>query len=258
MPIENLEIYNARMAAGYADKLFFLEKLDALGEPDKIDTVVDFGCADGEMFKYLPKRWKKIGVDNSAQMRKAAAENYPAADYVSSLYEANRLKEGKTLLIMSSVLHEIYSYCPKDETDDIWKAFREGAYDFIAIRDMCPSKAGERKADKDAAEKVLSSSKRELFEDFRTKFLKGKEEFTQNDLVHFLLKYRYKENWDRERDEDYFSFSQEELCRRISSERTEIIYMEHFVLPYIRETVKTDIGYEIKDATHLKMLARRT
>ena len=245
------------MAAGYEDKLFFLPKLDELGELKTIKTVVDFGCADGEMFKYLPAHWKRIGVDNSPQMREAAKKNYPDAIYVSSLSEANVLKEGKTLLIMSSVLHEIYSYCSKKEIDDVWTGVQNGAYDYIAVRDMCPSETGERLADADALDKTIASDEKELFIDFRNQFLKGKETLTRNDVVHFLLKYRYKENWERERDENYFSFTQKELLKRIHLDDKEIIYMEHFVLPYIRETVNTDIGYEIKDATHIKLLTRR-
>ena len=46
--INDLDIYNQRMAAGMADKLFFLDKV-----PD-VNTIVDFGCADGELLRLIP------------------------------------------------------------------------------------------------------------------------------------------------------------------------------------------------------------
>ena len=61
--ISDLNKYNERMARAIDDKLFFVDYLDG------IDTIVDFGCADGAILEKLPKNLRKIGYDNSEEMR---------------------------------------------------------------------------------------------------------------------------------------------------------------------------------------------
>ena len=105
--ISDLEIYNKRMAAGMGDKLFFLNKID------DVNTIVDFGCADGELLKLIPDSWNKIGIDNNSQMIKSAKKNCPDATYYSSL--SNVKNAGSAVLNLSSVIHEIYSYLSEGE-----------------------------------------------------------------------------------------------------------------------------------------------
>jgi hypothetical protein len=77
-------------------------------------------------------------------------------------------------------------------------------------------------------------------------------------LVHFLLKYKYVQpNWSREVKENYFPFYREELLAKIPNEY-EIIYHEHYVLPYLKNQIMKDFRIDLKDATHLKMILQRT
>jgi len=74
--------------------------------------------------------------------------------------------------------------------------------------------------------------------------------------MHFLLKYKYLQpNWNREVRENYFPLYREKLLSMIPDNYS-ILYHEHFTLPYIKESVKEDLGIEIKDNTHLKLILK--
>ena len=42
--------YNSAMAKGLFDKIWWIDKL-----PTNIDTIIDFGCADGALFAFVHK-----------------------------------------------------------------------------------------------------------------------------------------------------------------------------------------------------------
>ncbi len=72
-------------------------------------------------------------------------------------------------------------------------------------------------------------------------------------LIHYLLKYSYTENWEREVRENYLPVTVEKLLPLIPDDY-EIVYSEHYVLPYIKLKIKHDCGIVLKDATHFKVL----
>ena len=251
--IKNFNVYNQRMSAAMVDKLFFMDKIDI----DEVDTVIDFGCADGELLKLLPPQWDKIGVDNNPEMIRQARINCSDARYYSSLKDAVKHKTDKTLLIFSSVWHEIFHYCTKDEINEIYDEFSmHNNFKFIVIRDMCKFCMGDTPAKKEDIELIRNNPHGKLFDDFHQKFLGGRQLITENDLIHYLLKYRYEENWDRECTENYFSMKEEYFTRALLLFNYEIIYYERFVLPYIKETVLQDFNYKIKYPTHIKLIFR--
>ena len=69
-------------------------------------------------------------------------------------------------------------------------------------------------------------------------------------------KYSYTENWDREVNENYLPLKVEALLHMIPEEY-EIVYSEHYVLPYVKQQIKRDSGIDLKDATHFKILLKR-
>ena len=75
-------------------------------------------------------------------------------------------------------------------------------------------------------------------------------------LIHYLLKYSYTENWEREVNENYLPLTVEALLRKIPEEY-DIVYSEHYVLPYVKQQIKRDSGIDLKDATHFKILLKR-
>ena len=79
---------------------------------------------------------------------------------------------------------------------------------------------------------------------------------TQHDLVHYLLKYRYTENWEREVRENYVPITLEQLLD-IIPDSYEIAYCNHYTLPYTAWQIKNDFGIELTTPTHIKLILRR-
>ena len=79
---------------------------------------------------------------------------------------------------------------------------------------------------------------------------------TQRDLVHYLLKYKYTENWEREVRENYVPITLEQLLE-IIPEGYEVTYLNHFTLPYTAWQIKSDFGIELTTPTHIKLILRR-
>lgn len=80
---------------------------------------------------------------------------------------------------------------------------------------------------------------------------------SNRNLIHYLMKYRYKENWNREVRENYFPLSLEGLLSKIPTDQYEIVYFENYILPYTSKKVKEDFGIEIRDNTHIKLLLEK-
>ena len=73
-------------------------------------------------------------------------------------------------------------------------------------------------------------------------------------LVHFLLKYRYLVNWNREVNENYFPVDIETFLRKFRKE--DIIYLERFRVPFLDECIAEDFGISLTDYTHVKLIVK--
>lgn len=80
--------------------------------------------------------------------------------------------------------------------------------------------------------------------------------YTQHDIVHYLLKYKYTENWEREVQQNYVPITLEQLLDKIL-DGYEVTYFDHFTLPYIAWQIKKDFGIELTTPTHVKLILRR-
>ena len=146
--LNNISIYNERMDKSIEDKLWFINKVDA-------DIYVDFGCANGNLLKHLSYIHQKqgktdiqyIGYDNNDEMLELARQNcnrFKNISFTNDFVNVRRLynitstdeKDKKVCLILSSVLHEVYSYSNGEEKEDFWKSIYDLEFDYIAIRDM--------------------------------------------------------------------------------------------------------------------------
>jgi len=259
----NIKYYNKEMQKGMEDKLFFLNKL-----PTKDKYVfVDFGCADGSMINALSsilegKFNKYIGYDISETMIDLAKTNYhgPLDSYVVFTNQWNEVKKEldnskiipnmKSVLILSSVIHEVYSYA-KDlsDIDDFWNKVLNSNFDYIVIRDMCPSEDIDRGSDVFIETKIREQSETKLLEEFEQVW--GKISNKRN-LIHFLLKYRWRVNWKRELHENYFPITTQILLG--SFEKYNIDYFERFRVPFLDKCWKEDFDVEISDYTHIKAI----
>lgn len=138
--IADLNKYNTDMEKSMKDKIFFLDHIRV----DDVDAIVDFGCANGALLDVMPKKWAKYGVDNNPDMQKICKEKsysiYDSLDKVKNL-------QPRTLLNMSSVIHEVYSYLNSEEIAHFWDKVFDGSYEYITIRDMMLSENTARPAD---------------------------------------------------------------------------------------------------------------
>ena len=78
---------------------------------------------------------------------------------------------------------------------------------------------------------------------------------SNKNFLHYLLTYRYVENWDREVRENYFPHCIEEFLNKIPV-HYEVVYFEHYTLPFLREQVWKDFGFTLSDSTHAKILLK--
>lgn len=251
--ISNYSSYISGMNKSYLDKLFFLDKIE------NVDAILDFGCARGDMLKHIHDIDPELdlyGYDNNFEMISKA--NYYHSDIAIFGEDfdvlCKKLDTHTTLLNLSSVIHEVYSYSKSSEIKDFWERVFNSGFQYIAIRDLCLSKTADRETDMNDYVKAVIKSTPTSLRDFESIWGKVRN---NKQLIHYLMKYRYVDNWQREVRENYFPITTEELLSKIPVDEYEIIYFEDYVLPYTYQKVKEDFNIEIKDNTHVKILLRK-
>lgn len=252
-PILNYDLYNARMDKSIEDKLFFLDKID-------FDVIVDFGCANGALLSVimdLKPNVKLIGYDIDKDMLDIASNISSnilfTNDWDLVLDELKKYK--KPLLNLSSVIHEVYSYSNTKDIRNFWihNVFG-GDFKYIVIRDMIPSSKVDRvdpttfKKDVDKVKEIYDPHFMESFES-----IWGSLYDSYRIFIHFLLKYRYTDNWNREVYENYVPVSYETIKTKIPN-KYKIIYEDHFILPFIQNKIIEDFGIKCKYDTHTKYI----
>lgn len=253
--IADLGVYNSRMSKGIMDKLFFVDKIDP-------DVIVDFGSADGLLIEHLLPWFPEahfIGYDHSPKMVTAGQARLADHKRVWFTDDWEKVETENTLrqaVVLSSIIHEVYHYQEPHEVDAFWQQIFESGFQFIVLRDMIPSRSVDRSADINDVSRVyrkfLHTPQLQDFEN-----IWGSIEGNRN-LTHFLLKYKYRTpNWDREVKENYLPLYREDLLAMVP-ENYHVVYHEHYVLPYIKRMVRDELGIELKDPTHLKIILERT
>lgn len=249
--IKDMNIYLKRMQKSVLDKLFFIDKVF---EP--FDTIVDFGCANGELINAVQAlfgEYNFVGYDISEDMINEAKIHAPNADYYTNWNEID-VDFSKSLLNISSTVHEVYSYCTKEEIDEFWERVFKSGFKYIAIRDMMFSEKEKDWLDKPLLEIVRNNTQfADKLRDYESVW--GTID-NQHELAHYLLKYKYVQNWDREVHENYVGLSLEELHKLIPNDY-EITYESHFLLPYTAWQIKNDFAAELTTPTHIKMILKK-
>ena len=248
--ISDLDIYLTRMQRSILDKMFFIDKVF---EP--FTYILDFGCANGELIKAMKQmfpNYEYTGYDISREMIEAARINVPGARFYDS-WELIDIPFRDSLINISSTIHEVYSYCSEKDIDIFWERVFGSGFRYVTIRDMAFSQADNTAVRKEQLEAVRNSVYAEWLESFEQVW--GRIE-DQRQLVHFLLKYKYTQNWEREVHENYFPFFTEELLKRIP-DSYRIVYKDVFTLPYTSWQIRKDLGFELTDHTHIKLILER-
>ncbi len=253
-PIDDLQSYISRMSMGLDDKMFFVPLVD-------FDCIVDFGCADGLILSEIHKinsKVKLIGYDTDTVMD-IEAENKLGGDAIitdrwDKVVESIEDSES-SLLNLSSVIHEVYSYSSDLDIDRFWDEVFNSNFKFIVIRDMIISNSVNRvKGFGSDVDKVKAKLDEKQIESFEKVW--GSIDNDYKSFHHLLLKYKYVENWKREVKENYLSLPLEELKSKIPS-GYKIILEDSYVLPFLNEQVKKDFGIEFRHNTHLKMIIEK-
>ncbi len=257
--ISNIDLYNEGMEKSMEDKLFFVkeQKID-------FDVIVDFGCANGkflENIKRIKPDVKIIGYDLDESMLGKARIVLGDNVLLTSDWKVvvSELSKGykSPLLNLSSVIHEVYSYSRPNVIKFFWeKQVFSGLFKYITVRDMLPSLEMSKNVYskfKDDVEKVKKLADPFYLESFEKRW--AKMDTNYRTFVHFLLKYRYTDNWTRELNENYLPVSLETIKKRVPSSYS-IVYEKDFIVPFIQNQVKEDFDIVITHSTHTKMIIK--
>lgn len=255
-PISNIQSYIDGMNYSMRDKLFFSDTIN-------FDIIVDFGCADGTFLEELSKTnpgVKLIGYDlDDIMLHKAKQKFGKKAIFTNNWNEAIRLttRFKNPLLNLSSVIHEVYSYSRPNVISKFWnEQVFGGDFKYITIRDMIPSLEIDRQEIndfKDDVKKVRSKSDKYYLNSFEKKW--GDINDNYRTFVHYLMKYRFTDNWDREVNENYLPVSLETVKSKIPN-NYKIILEENFLLPFLKTQVKKDFNVDLTHSTHTKMIIK--
>lgn len=253
--IKNYSVYTEGMKKSLLDKIFFMDKVDT-------NLIIDYGCADGTLIHFLSSLFPElhyIGYDIDETMLKKARERFDETEniiFTSSWEEVENhaILSKNATLVLSSVIHEIYAYGTNNDVEKLWETMFSRFFKYVVIRDMVPEFSIDKKSDINDVKNVLKKGSSWQLRDFEQTW--GSIEQNKN-LVHFLLKYNYVDNWDREVKENYMPILREEVLRKIP-DQYRIEFHEHFILPYLKNKVKRDFGIELKDNTHLKLILKRS
>lgn len=254
-PITDLDLYNQRMQKSMIDKIFFMDKVEA-------DVFVDIGCADGALIKFLASNFPQhdyIGYDNDLDMiRRTYANPVPKTQFVATqdllkMALSEHIKNGKKIcVILSSMIHEVYSYT-RDVKPFFKFIFEEIVPHSVAIRDMAVSNTASRPSDPVTVARIRQVFDPNKLAEWESQWGSIDENWS---LTHFLLTYRYQENWERELRENYLPITKEALLKLIPLEYKPIL-IEHYALPFLRREVQKDFGIQLQERTHLKLILER-
>lgn len=254
-PIASYDKYISGMNKSLGEKTWFVNKID-------FDCLVDFGCADGSLLKKVHEmkpEAKLVGYDIDPGMEARFKKNNPDIDFTSDFGNAVRTtkKYSKPAVLLSSVIHEVYSYAPSThEISKFWRQIFGSGFKYVVIRDTIPDRIDIIKP-KDFADdvaKVKAKVDHRYVEDFEKKW--GKIDQNYRLFVRFMLTYRYKDNWDRESLENYMPLSYSTLLRKIPS-NYKIIDGANYQFHPIAANFQNEYDIKLKVNTHLSMILSR-
>ncbi len=263
---KNITSYNLEMTKSLEDKLFFVNEFPA----NQNYIFVDFGCADGTMLRALHKIYKGsfchfVGYDISTTMIEFASHSLSTNEqdirfyddwstlynYVVSLKKNIRVK---VILICSSVIHEVYSYGNDNSIDKFWNTLNDNIFDYVVVRDMMVSKELQKISFK---EKIKAAPYRPDLKNIKFYISEFESEWGKisniSRLIHFLLKYRWTQNWNRELKENYLPICREYFLENMQLQHN-ISYLELFKVPFLEQCWKDDFGIIIEYPTHIKAI----
>lgn len=279
-PIIDYDVYNKAMRKSLIDKAFFLDKIET-------DLIVDFGCGDASLILLMNNLFPEItyvGYDNDpgmvdwAKNVTSGLENVLITDswnevsaFRAALVESIREELNHDLrdaVVCNSLIHEVYSYGDLPSIKEFWKQVTLSGFTNVVVRDMvAPSEVDPNTAelvdrDSDTPTWMVKKVRRECEKQGMSDMLEEFESIwgtidVQINMTHFLMKYRYRENWPREVRENYFPVSIKHLNERIPYDWYDLVYSEHAPLPFNVRQIKKDFGFTFDQPTHYKLILEK-
>lgn len=251
--MKDFNTYKLNLKKSMEDKLFFLDKIDI----HEYDLIVDFGCGTGELLRKIKRHhpiingFKLIGYDTSEEMIKEASTvslGLPILftnEWKSIEDKLNSLQYSKSLIIFSSVLHEIE---PKEQRKIIHNIMP--LFDTVVIRDM-KRPSNNEPISNNTRKRVLKQVGSWQAEMFEKKWGKIRD---KENLYRFFLMNEFVENFESEVEEDYFSVLWSDIAWTLEENGFKPKYVESFTLPYRKEQVKKRFNHDMQDFTHRKAI----
>ena len=162
------------------------------------------------------------------------------------------------VLILSSVIHEVYSYGTEESVRVFWDRVIHSGFHYICVRDMMYSEDMDRQTNpltshRYGLEKLTKAPLNTCLKEFEEKW--GSINNNKN-LIHFLLKYRWQINWERELNENYFPIEFHLFLSKFESMYNQT-YLERFRVPFLEDCWKKDFDITVNDYTHIKAIFER-
>jgi hypothetical protein len=252
--IQDLNRYTELMKNGFMDKLFWVDKLF-----EDWNSIVDYGSADGTLAKAIndifPDK-KVIGYDNSEEMVGKAYEQL-GLDRKNIMFTTDLMSAKGDVLYLSSIIHEVYSYCSAEQIDAFWKYVFDGKFKYIIIRDMIYDEDIQRASHVNQVMKVHTWANKTSNEKYLKEFERLWGRITEyKNLVHFLLKFKYQIGWEREVRENYLPLSIQHLYELIPP-TYRIEFAEHYTLPYFKHEWEKEMDLYIDEKIHSKFIIKK-
>lgn len=260
----NLNIYTTEMSKSVWDKAFFMDKIPG------VKCIIDFGCADGAMIRFLALLFPDItfiGFDISDKMINMAQSKKPFypnvaffkchTDVIDYAKRITAYNPSEICINFSSVLHEVFS--STDGRDTITEMVDELQPKYITIRDMYCDDPVEFESGAAAVNilRIIDKTQAQLkyAEEFRDKF-----GIISNwrDMTHLLMKLQWIDNgWNDEMKENYFSWKLEDILK-VTRYMYSPIFECRYQLPYLSEKWQREYHWYNPDVhTHAQFILRR-
>jgi len=260
----NLDIYTTEMSKSIWDKAFFMDKIPG------VKCIIDFGCANGAMIRYLSSLFPDImfiGYDINHELIDRARLDPPfnankiyftdvqmVIDYIRQCEYTSK----EICLNFSSVLHEVFSSTGGKENIKYLVDELEPRY--ITIRDMyCddPIEFNCHGSNPIDILKIIDKTKTQLryAEEFKDRFGVISN---WRDMTHLLMKLQWVDNgWEDEMEENYFSWKLENILK-LTGYMYSPIFECRYQLPYLSERWRKEYNWYNPDVhTHAQFILRR-
>jgi SAM-dependent methyltransferase len=224
----------------------------------KEGSILEIGCGAGAVLELLSKNFPKsaiTGIDNSEQMLSAATGRKYSNSNVSIIQgdALNRQFENGSIdtIILSSVLHEIYSY-NNYQIDALEKAL-SNACEMLAPGGRIIIRDGIMPAPQTFYLKFGNDETKASFKKFAEDFIprkisyspasdSGFPELSSADAYEFLSKYFYKENWAIEVKEQFGILNLSGYCDILERNGMQIVNAHSYLIDFLKCKYEKDVS----------------